>query len=456
MLLNAVCFFAPLSIALQIDVGSQIFAAELLLPCIALVVYLTSKSCDVSRHATILVQLALAYFVAQILSDVWNQSSYEQYSRGWARILLFSLNVVSIYIVIGNKRSKLLIFCIGFALGRIWITYYGFEGDGIPWKIGLAKPVALLAIVFWILMPGIKGANIYMAAIIIFVLGVFDIAMDFRSHGAVLIAVAVLLMSSAIVRTRFNGSWSGGIKPIIGMFGAGLIAALVAFQVYVYAAESGWLTENASQKYKTQVQNTDAPLLVAGRSEMLVYFEAIIDSIFIGHGSWPRNLHYAERLAAERYERQLSRHAGGVVDDSIPLHSHIFGSWIEAGIAGGMFWLSLIVMILKSLCRSFVGKSHMRPLYLYGAILLLWDILFSPFSGFRRLETALLIVIVLRSLLQRQSLQKVPARSQGRKRRRRHRRRPKARTGGFDTGEAAANAVLAASLGKSVSKPQTH
>lgn len=420
MLFKAICFFAPLSIALQIDVGSQIFAAELLLPCVASMIFLTKGKPYVSSHAIFLMQLGLVYFFAQILSDVWNQSAYEQYSRGWARIFLFLLNIISIYIILDNRRSNLILFCIGFALGRIWITYSGFDGDAIPWKIGLAKPVALLTIVICILTPGLKGRTAYTTGLVMLVLGVFDIVMDFRSHGAVLIFASVLLVGSAILQKRWRGQRKSGLRPLIGMSVAGSIALLVAFQVYVYAAESGWLSENASRKYETQVRDADAPLLVAGRSETLVYFEAIFDSIIVGHGSWPRDIYYAERLAIERYERRLSHGTAGVTDDSIPLHSHIFGSWIEAGIAGGFFWLNVVILISKSLTKSFVGESHLRPLYVYGAALLLWDVFFSPFSGFRRLETAFLTVIVLRSLLQRQSSRKVRGRRRRRKRRRRY------------------------------------
>lgn len=435
MLINVVCFLAPLTIAIQIDVGSQLFAAELLLPCVASMIFLKRGGHRFSSHASFLVKLGLAYFAAQVLSDVWNQTTFEQYSRGWARIGLFLINVLSIYVLIDNKRSRLLLFCLGFALGRVWITYTGFDGDAIPWKIGLAKPVALLTIVFCIAMPGLRGVTVYLSAVILLALGIFDIVMDFRSHGAVLIVVAVLLMSSVVLRKQSGRRGTGGLKPLIGLSVAGLIATAVAFQVYVYAAESGWLTENASRKYEAQVQDADAPLLVAGRSEILVYFEAIFDSIIIGHGSWPRDLYYAERLATERYERGISRSAAGVIDDAIPLHSHIFGSWIEAGLVGGVFWLNIIALIIKSSIKSSVGQSHMRPLYLYAAVLLLWDVLFSPFSGFRRLETAFLIVVVLRSMLQRGILAKA------RVKRRRKRRRRRLRAGGLDSGEAAAHSA---------------
>ncbi|MEM9360954.1 MAG: hypothetical protein AAGB04_32705 [Pseudomonadota bacterium] len=201
----------------------------------------------------------------------------------------------------------------------------------------------------------------------------------------------------------------------------GLMAALAAYHIYVFAANSGWLSENANRKFETQVRQADVPLIVAGRSEVLVYFEAIFGSIVIGHGSWPRDAYYAEQLATARVEKGLSNNLAASADNSIPIHSHIFGSWIEAGILGGLFWLNVVFLIVKSLLKSSAGASPMRPLYLYGAALLLWDIFFSPFSGFRRLETAFLIVVVLRSLLQRR--QAVRARTRRFRRRRKRQRK---------------------------------
>lgn len=429
MVLKALCFFAPLSLAIEINVGSQVFAAELLFPILALIILIYKKRSHFTYDLQMVIKIGAAYFLAQIISDFWNEAEFEQYSRGWARILLFLVNIFSIYVIIDNKRSHLILFSLGVVFGRIWITYSGFEGDVLPWKIGLAKPVALLAILICIVTPWGRRSKAYLASVLVLALGIFDIVMDFRSHGAILIVVAVLLISSIFLQSRSLISGAKFFSTIVGV----LLAGGAAFQIYVYAAQSGWLSESATRKYQNQVEDADEPLLIAGRSETLVYFEAIFDSILIGHGSWPRDLYYAERLVMERYERGLSSNLALPLDNAIPIHSHLFGGLIEAGIAGGIFWANILLLIVKSLMRSSGGNSHMRPLYLYGAVLLLWDILFSPFSGFRRFETAFLIVIVLRSLHQRQTLPRARIKHRSSVRRKRRRRS----SGRLGTGETA-------------------
>ena len=426
MWLKFACLIAPISLAFEIEVKSKIFAIEAILPFLAFVTYYSRKQFHLNKQSKIIIGVCIIYLFTQILSDTINGTSQEQYARGWGRITIFLINFISIYIIVGNSRSCLLFFAVGVAIGRIWATSQGLDAETLPWKIGLAKPIALIIIVSCIALAVPAKAKNPLVAAVLFALGLFDITMDFRSHGLVLIGTAVLLLMSTHISTRSNGPRATRKSAYAAISLAGLIAGFLAFEFYSYAARSGWLSERATQKFETQVERSDASVLVAGRSEILVYFQAIYDGFILGHGSWPRNSHYAEKLASERYELGLLSSQTTLNDDSIPIHSHIFGSWIEAGFVGGLFWAFIIALILKSLLRSSAGKSDMRPLYIYGALLLLWDIFFSPFSGFRRFETAFLIVIVLRSLLQRQgslSLSKRWLSSSMRNRRQRRRQR---------------------------------
>ena len=428
MWLKVACLLAPISLAIDLGAPSKIFAVEVVLPALALFVFLTRKSFPISQDFRVIMCIGAAYLFAQMLSDVINNTSEEQYIRGWARITLFLINFISIYIIIGNSRSCLLFFAIGVAIGRFWAASEGFDAETLPWKIGLAKPIALIVLVCCILLAAPPKTKTPLIAAVVFALGLFDITMDFRSHGLVLIGTAVLLLLPSCLPLNSNPHRPTLSRAYVAVSLGGLVASLIAYQFYDYAAQSGWLSERAVQKFETQVERADTSVLIAGRSEILVYFEAIYDGLFLGHGSWPRNAHYADKLASERYELGLSGSRSSSSDDSIPIHSHIFGSWIEAGLIGGAFWLVVVALIVRSLLRSSVGSSHLRPLYVYGALLLLWDIFFSPFSGFRRFETAFLMVIVLRSLLQRQvklNLPKLRSSASMKNRRGKKRRRSK-------------------------------
>lgn len=185
---------------------------------------------------------------------------------------------------------------------------------------------------------------------------------------------------------------------------ASLLAAATSSWFYGYAAEQGWLSPEATLKFEIQANQTSLPLILAGRSESLVSLEAIMDAPLLGHGSWPEDAYYAERLALQRYQLGLSKSMASSGEELIPTHSHLLGSWVEAGLAGGMFWSLVLFLVGKSMLRSCRSQSHMQAFYLFCAVLLIWDVLFSPFAGFRRLETAFLLIVVLRALLQRSSV----------------------------------------------------
>lgn len=423
MLIKLLCFSIPILAGVQFNVAGGLFAAELILPCIALVLLLKRKISRLDRNFQVILQVGLTYLAAQIASDLWNGTSYDQYSRGWARISVFLVNFASIYILINNRRSHLLLFTLGFAVGRIWLTYSGMDGDTIPWKLGLAKPVTLIVLLLCVTLPILREKRKFLVPIILLGFGLLNIIMDFRSLGAVLLITSMLIVFSGIGVNRKTWQRRPRAGAIFAPAFAGLVAIVGAYQFYAYAAQSGWLSERATGKFEAQTSETDLPILIAGRSEIFAFIEAILDSPVIGHGSWPKDPRYADRLAAERYHWGLSKSATRPNDDSIPIHSHLFGSWVESGIMGGMFWSLILYLVAHSLLRAHQGQSHMKPLYVFGSVLLIWDVLFSPFSGFRRLETAFLIVIVLRSLLQRiPSRQRSRRQPQGRRQPRRKKR----------------------------------
>ena len=407
MFRKAICLLVPMSIAIEVDVGSRVFAAEIALPFFAAGFLLTQKHWGDTRYLLAIANLGASYLLLQICSDIWNESSFDQYSRGWARILLFLINLASIFIITNHSRNNIILFAIGFSLGRIFITILNLEGDVIPWKIGFAKPVAILLILSLILLTKHTDWKETIIGVMLVALGLFDITMDFRSHGFVLICTAIFIMTPVVLRFCFYKHQSPSIPPAFCIIIASAISIFGTYLFYSYAANVGWLSEAATKKFEAQVESTDVPILVAGRSEVLVYFEAVSDSPLLGHGSWPTDAYYAEKLARERFQHGLSSRQIVPTEDSIPMHSHVFGSWIEAGIVGGIFWAYIISLIVRSILASTLGVSPMRPLYLYATLLLCWDVLFSPFSGFRRLETAFLIVVMLRSLHQRRTTSQV-------------------------------------------------
>jgi O-antigen ligase len=150
----------------------------------------------------------------------------------------------------------------------------------------------------------------------------------------------------------------------------------VAFTlVYSHYAELGAFGEYAQRKL--EAQSGEGGLLLGGRSEILASGQAILDSPLLGHGSWARDPTYAAILADRRAALGYKRFQGGRKDDLIPTHSYVFGSWVEAGIAGGVFWLFMLGFTIHAILSA-SGTEPLLPLFAFAGLMLTWDILFSP------------------------------------------------------------------------------
>ena len=408
MLVKLLCFLAPMMVGIEFDLAGGLFAAEIVLPICACTQILFKKNSGNDKYFQITIIIGIVYLFGLFVSDIWNQSSYDQYSRGWARVVVFLINFSSIYILVDNHRSRLLLFAAGLAAGRIWLSLDTFDGEVIAWKLGLAKPITLLLFIALVIIPFLNGPRNFLSPILLILVGFANIVADFRSLGGVLIVVGALMGFSALTRSVKKGGKGNRASPALALTVVAFFSVTAAYYFYSYAADNDWLSERGKDKFETQVEQSDAPLLIAGRNELLVSLEAIMDAPILGHGSWPDDPYYAEKLASLRYDYGFSN-AASSTSDLIPTHSHLFGGWVEAGLAGGGFWTLILFLVGRALSRSIQGHSHMRPLYIYCSVLLIWDILFSPFAGFRRVESAFLIIVVLRALLQRTTTSRMKA-----------------------------------------------
>jgi len=168
------------------------------------------------------------------------------------------------------------------------------------------------------------------------------------------------------------------------------------FQMYNYAARSGLLGDDAQEKYRTQAYG-EYGVLLGGRSEVLVSSRAILDSPFLGHGSWAKDYQYSSLLDELR---QQAGYSTGIEDDKglIPTHSHLLGAWVEAGLLGAIFWVWILSLPVRVLMKPHGILDYLTPLMAFVAFLLIWDILFSPYGAERRFVTPYYIVVMLTAL----------------------------------------------------------
>lgn len=413
-------FAIPILIAVEVPGIGTIYLAELCLIGLLPVLLVMRGRMLQSKALAFILMMGLIYFGAQVITDIIRETPFADYARGWSRILFLLFSFVSTYLLIGNDRARLLCYAGGLVVGSTLFLLINNPLSDIGWKFGFAGSTTTLMLIGFSLVPVLRSPSSLVGPGLMVLLGAFSAYMDFRSWGGVLMVSAAFLSVPAILRLI-------GLtpKPLtysrMAVMGVVLVATgFGALKIYGVAAESGMLGERSRDKYETQSALGDAGILLGGRSESLVTVQAIKDSPLIGHGSWAQDRHYAEL-------RQLMLYRLGFVDrfiepetDLIPTHSHLLGSWVEAGIGGAFFWVGILALIIAALRKLYASDDPLRPYMVFLMFLFIWDILFSPFGAQRRLTNGFLMVVVLFALKasamnwrQRMAASAIPPASQG-------------------------------------------
>lgn len=180
-----------------------------------------------------------------------------------------------------------------------------------------------------------------------------------------------------------------------------VVLLIVSYGFYVYYVNlvlSGEITSgNNSQLFICKNPYNPIELLMAGRSEVWVGWQAFMDKFWFGHGAWPYD-------TTGHYQRLMFMMHGDTLSPDtlsyhflIPSHSVLIGS----GMMNGVFAFSAILYIIfYFLKKGFMSMEFCEQKYLlvlaYYILNLLWNALFSPQSHFRQtLPIAFAIILIL-------------------------------------------------------------
>jgi len=345
------------------------------------------------------------WFLSACVTDFYRETEWNDAARGiFALPFLFAVFVVA-FALLWDDLMRVRWMVLGTAISAIISMYY-FQAQAL---IGRAETMGGD-------IEEIMNFKTYYAGIVFLVVCVLVVLL-FRNWP--LITVWILLISSVVF--LIGGSRSGFLTLLISAGGAYLaqnrflslralqrniamlavfacIGGLLAMETYAYAAEEGWMGEEEYAKYETQSESEIG--LLSGRAEFIGSLIAIKDSPILGHGSWAvdkenygvRMLEYIGEEEAALYRDRKSSEQ----DMWLPTHSHLWQAWVWHGFLGGLFWIFVLVLML----RFFKHSLHLcRPLIAYNILLLvsaLWALLFSPFSD--RPRWGIIFAIILLAL----------------------------------------------------------
>jgi hypothetical protein len=387
-----VAFVWPLARIFDFQLIGTLYAQDAISALLLVLTMFRPGAIDQFRQVRWVFYLGGLWLLGQIFTDLYRNSAFEDYARGWSKIALFLATFAAMWLFLPIRRAYIVAYAAGMA-----ITAYATVPDadtilgaeGVRWRFGLSDALMLsISVLFAGLIPGTQRL-VRFAPIALALGAAYLLAVEARSNFGFAIAAAGLCQIFAVLK-RYP-RLAATIKP--STFAVFLVMGLGASQgpilLYSYLADSGTLGTDAQTKYRTQEVRGGGNIILGGRSEIYVSVVAIKDSPLLGHGSWARDTYYTMLLrhrliqAGERW--QSFQRAFG---ETIPSHSYLFGSWVDGGIMGGIFWIYVFGVAVISIYSSLLLKDNIRIVYAYLVFSLMWGILFSPFGSPLRFPVA--------------------------------------------------------------------
>lgn len=391
---GAVGFFTPFLIHIVGDLPVGELLACLLLPVL---IFMRGRQMMRPTIRPILILMGL-WLAGQILTDIYRQTGLVDWLRGDANILFLGIDLLALVALLGKDDRRKVYFIVGYSIGHILAARFQptREVNGDAWKFGYEPGVILLVVLLSCVFY--RRRNYFMTIVLVAAMAVANVLMNYRNPVLslmIMIALTVPLIPERVGRLHLLPAPKTTARVLVLAalaMGAGLVA-LAGIQI---ATMTGLIGHKAQQKNEMQAQSP-AGMLIGGRPEILVSSRAIFDSPLLGHGSWAREPKYTEMLldVMSHYGVQAPPdYSDEKREGLIPSHSLLFGSWVSAGVFGGVFWIYMIRRTIKGTVAISTLKGPLAPMYAFLAVHLLWDILFSPLGSASRMTIALSIVIL--------------------------------------------------------------
>lgn len=331
----------------------------------------------------------LIYFVLQVCSDMVNETLPSDFMRGWARLIFFAVNISVIAFLSGLQLNRLAAFFAGYAASLMLASFQERNEFLSEWKFGYGPAITMVVALLIGLLKSERVNRIGGMAFVI--LGIVHLQANARSLGGITLLIGLLSLLATYFRDNLRDGGLFSVKFLLPV----AISMIGIYQVYTIGASTGWLGEKSRDKYEKQTSG-GRNILSGGRMEYTIAIPAIMDAPFFGYGSWARHPEYVKKyiyingIDPNTYDAEYLMELG-----TIPTHSHILGSWAEAGVAGGVFWILVLWLALRTFYRM-LGHDQLpyRLFLLFMLVFFIWDILFSPFGLERRVTDPAMIMIL--------------------------------------------------------------
>jgi hypothetical protein len=395
---DVVAFWAPALIAFQLHIGGNYFVPEVIVFAYLPFLLIDQGRRRLTRAEGAVIGFGLAWLWSQVITDLSRGSAFADYSRGWSKIAFSLGTFVALSLLIGDNRRRLVLFAAGLVVGLLIqykhnpLVYAATQ----PWKFGIGFPITLALVILAchrfvyrvpllspLILAGAAGLNL---------------VKEYRSLAGICFLTGAYVLLQQRTRARSGRAVTATPGRVVAVIAVGGVLVFGFIGLYGYTANRGLLGGAAAQEYQHQSAGKFGVLL-GGRPQTLVEAQAVFDSPVIGHGSWAKNSKYTYGLLRAMQRSGYTPTSGDVYgilhSNTIPTHSYLFGSWVEAGLLGAVFWIAIVVLACQVLFGLYRIRDPLTPLFAFIIVDLLWAVAFSPYGSQDRFIAPFMLVVVL-------------------------------------------------------------
>jgi len=411
----AVAFLCGLTSMLQIKVIGYFSMVELVFAALAPWYLCTHWRAIFSGRLRPFLFLGLLWLWSALVTDLVRGTALGDMMRGTVSIVLWLACLICQYVMLYRRPEAIKWYTVGLA-GSFFISLYVFRPGSLIWfaeamGTGAAEVttwhtaysnVANAAVAAGVLFGYRRYPRATMAGLLLYAL----VCLVLGSRGLFVVHALAAAMTYYFHREEQRARQRGTVRPValakrvqlMSVMGA---AALGAMLTYALASSRGWL--GAVEQARYQQQSEASIGVLSARYDALCGALAIIDSPFIGHGSWAEDTAGYRARGLALIGLPPSAAAGRLITGGpIPGHSHIITAWVFHGLLGGAYWIFVLGFLLRFTVRYLPGPREYLPYTLISVISLFWNILASPFGQRPATAASLVFLIVCAEAVDRQ------------------------------------------------------
>ena len=323
--------------------------------------------------------LYLGLLISQIVSEIAVGNAFYNASRGIMVTVMSYLHLLFLFSYFIKDRKYILFALAGIVL-RLLI--FGTEKEGSVEEVlsgeaaGFIKFYLLHLVTLPLLIASVLLLRKRKIAIVIVAAGLLLIILGARNGGATL-ALSGIITYLVLIGKTFKTRQVILTLSVTAILGYGLYA------IYVNQVLIGKITSGNSEQILL-LKNPYNPinLIFAGRTEILIGWQAFMDEPLFGHGSWTQDVtgKYRTLMASFRKDIPVVIAGSGRV---IPSHSVLIGTGMYNGIFAFLFMFAILFFFIKTGFKTIDKKDPYIMTVIYSILFIIWNGMFSPVPHFR-------------------------------------------------------------------------